>query len=363
MTRISAPAVAGLLTIFLMAACSHKPPPTGQPPGKTLWPQPPATPRYIHEASLRFREDIQAPDNERRVRSMVLGPQAMMRAFARPYDVASNYGRIYVSDIESALISVFDVPRRRFYRFGGRPEGRLIQPMGLALDARSNLYVADVGSRRVQVFDFLGLHLRTIGTANELQRPVSVAVDRDSGLVYVVDNGGIDSPQHRVVVYDSDGRLRRVLGARGDGPGQFNLPTDAVVGDDGTLYVLDSGNFRVQMFDSSGKFLGQWGSVGNGFGQFARPRSIAVDSQGHLYITDMFFGNFQVFNRHGDLLLPVGSIDDNNLPGRFRLISGISVDETQRIYVTDQLFRKVEVFRLLSEKEGRTLAREWAKQQ
>ncbi len=330
---------------------------------RKFWPQPPATPRYVHEATLRHREDIQPPDRETRLRSMVLGSAKLNFAFTRPYDVASNFGRIYISDIEAALISVFDVPRRRFYRFGGRPEGKLVRPMGLALDAQSNLYVADAGSKRVQVFDFLGLHLRSIGGQDGLQLPVAVAVDRQSGVIYVVDNGGIDSDKHRVLVYNRDGELNRILGSRGDGPAQFNLPTDATVGHDGTLYVLDSGNFRVVMFDSSGEFLGQWGSVGNGFGQFARPRSITIDGEDNLYVTDMFFGNFQVFNTRGELLLPVGSINDNNLPGNYRLISGISADETQRIYVTDQLHRKVDVFRLISEKEGAALVQQWAKEE
>ncbi len=308
-------------------------------------------------------EDIQPPSNEDRLRSALLGKPAKHIAFRRPYDVAANFGRIYVSDVESGLISVFDVPRRRFHVIGSRAQGRLIKPMGLALDAESNLYVADAGARRVQVFDFLGMHLRSIGENEALQQPVSVAVNRTNGTVYVVDHGGIDSDKHRVLMYDKSGRLLRSIGSRGEAAGQFNLPTDAAIGRDGTLYVLDAGNFRVQMFDSSGEFLGQWGALGKGFGQFARPRSITIDDQDNLYITDMFFGNFQVFNSRGELLLPVGTINETNGPGKFRLISGIGVDETQRIYVTDQLFRKVEVFRLLSDAESRGLLEQWAEQQ
>lgn len=137
--------------------------------------------------------------------------------------------------------------------------------------------------------------------------------------------------------------------------GQFNLPTDAVTGLDGSLYVLDSGNFRVQQFDSEDQFVSSWGEAGSGFGQLARPRSIAIDDEQQLYITDMFFGNFQIFNQQGELLLPVGKINENDFPGNYRMISGISVDETRRVYVIDQLFKKLDVYRFLQNTESEQL--------
>ena len=321
------------------------------------WPDLPLKPRYVHEGSLRFIDDVRVENQVSKLKQQIVGVEEKKSAFQRPYDVVAQFGRIYVSDSDAGLISVYDVPRHQFYQIGKRLAGKLFKPMGLALDSQSNIYVADIGSKSIQVFDFLGMHLRSFGEKDGLQQPISVAVDSKSEQVYVVDNGGIDSALHRVLVYDKQGTLIRTIGQRGHEAGEFNLPTDAVVGRDGTLYVLDSGNFRVQMFNPQGELINQWGSAGSGFGQFARPRSIGIDFNENIYVTDMFFGNVQVFNKQGQLLLPIGKLDDKDDAGNYRLISGITVDETQRVYVVDQFFKKVDVYRYLSGIEGEQLVR------
>ena len=350
-----------LLGVSGLTACaiSSTPHQTSSKTAQKYWPDFPVMPRYVHEASLRLITDIAVPDRNTRLKNLLAGAPPPEFAFLRPYDIAARFGRIYISDPDASAISVYDVPRRRFYRLGMRLAGKLVKPMGVALDAQSNLYVADTGSASIQVFDFLGMHRITIGQNDQLQLPLSVAVDAQGENIYVVDNGGISTNLHRILQYDSTGNLLKIIGQRGDKPGEFNLPTDAVVGSDGTLYVLDSGNFRVQAFDTEGNFMSMWGSAGSGLGQLARPRSIAIDQQDNLYITDMFFGNFQVFNRQGALLLPLGKIDPADQPGHFRLISGITVDETQRVYVVDQLFKKVEVFRHLKQQESEQLLKQY----
>lgn len=323
------------------------------------WPDLPVKPRFMHEGSLRFTNDLTPANKTSRMRFLVTGQSDKKPAFLRPYDVVAQFGRIYISDSDAGIISVYDVPRHRYYRIGNRVEGKLIKPMGVALDAQSNLYVADMGSKTIKVYDFLGLHLKTFGTDENLQEPMSVAVDKKAERIYVVDNGGIDSNNHRVLVYDKNGDHIQTIGKRGHEPGEFNLPTDAIVGSDGTLYVLDSGNFRVQMFDNQGNHLAQWGAAGSDFGQFARPRSISIDNNENLYVTDMFFGNFQIFNRQGKLLLPIGKLGEFDQPGHYRLIAGISIDETDRVYVVDQFFKKVDIYRLLKDSEGNRLVKDW----
>lgn len=219
------------------------------------------------------------------------------------------------------------------------------------------VYVADVSTRKVSVYDSLGLFLREIGNAADLARPTGVAVDAAGERVYVVDRGSNERLNHRVVVYDGAGRKLFVIGTRGPAEGQFNLPVQAAVAPDGTLYMLDSDNFRVQAFDREGRFLRAWGKAGSAFGDFARPRGIAVDGEGNIYVTDAVYGNFQVFNPTGQLLLAVGRHGDSDKPGRYTLPGGIAVDETGRVYVVDQYFRKVKVIRRLSAQEGEHIVR------
>jgi DNA-binding beta-propeller fold protein YncE len=188
--------------------------------------------------------------------------------------------------------------------------------------------------------------MRVLGADVKFSRPAGLAIDSVRKRVYVVDVGGVSSNDHMVRVLDMQtGKLLSDIGSRGDGPGQFNLPRDAVVAPDGTLYVVDGGNFRVQVFGADGKFVKTFGSVGRQTGQFSRPKEISVDRDGNVYVIDTAFGNFQIFNAEGQLLLNVGGRGNIDEPARFMLPSGIAVDTDGRVYVVDQFFRKVDVFR------------------
>jgi sugar lactone lactonase YvrE len=184
-----------------------------------------------------------------------------------------------------------------------------------------------------------------------------VAVSADGARVYVVDTGGVDSDTHRIWQHDGEGAFVRVIGQRGSAAGEFNLPADAAVAPDGTLWVLDAGNFRVQAFDADGRFLRAFGSVGNGLGQFARPRGLAVDGEGLVYVADALLCNVQVFQPDGQLLLALGSRARDDAPGRYLLPARIACDETQRLYVVDQYLHKIEVLRRLGDEEGLRLLR------
>lgn len=345
--------------VSMLAACSGTPDLPAPVQNETLvWPSPPDQPRIAYETVLRSPADIAAPEgaSDKLVRELSGAPAVSARpVFEKPMSVVARQGRIYVTDTSTASIVVFDVPRRRLFRFGQRPPNALRKPVGLALDSDLNVYVADVNRRQVMVFDSLGLFLRSIGGPHDLNRPTGVGVSRDGERIYVVDRSDNESEGHRVVVYGRDGIKLKVIGTRGGGDGKFNVPLQAAVAVDGTVYVLDSGNFRVQAFDQDGQFLRAFGGPGVNPGNFARPRGIGVDDVGNIYVTDASFNNFQIFDAKGELLLAVGQSAVASSPGKYGLLSGIAIDETGRIYVVDQLFNKVEVFRRLSEKEGQRM--------
>lgn len=350
---------ASLACAILLVACATPPDkPVKAFKGPLVWPQAPDQPRFAYETVLRSPADIAAPELERDkfIRELSGAPGVSSRpVFEKAAAIVARQGRIYVADTSTETIVVFDVPRRRVFRFGQRGSNALVKPAGLALDAQLNVYVADAKRRQVVVFDALGLFLRTIGGPEDLERPTGVAVSRDGERIYAVDRSDNESNNHRVVIYAKDGTKIKVIGTRGGGDGLFNVPLQATVAADGTLYVLDSGNFRVQAFDREGNFLRAFGRPGINPGNLARPRGIAVDDDGNIYVTDASFNNFQIFNPEGQLLLAVGQGSGESNPGRFGLLSGIAADETGRIYVVDQLFNKVEVFRRLTDEEGRKL--------
>ena len=84
-------------------------------------------------------------------------------------------------------------------------------------------------------------------------------------------------------------------GSQGSGDGQFKRPAGIVVDETGNVYVSDRGNHRMQVFDSNGRFLRKWGSKGGGDGQFQYPESVAVDGAGNVYVADVENRRFQVF--------------------------------------------------------------------
>lgn len=322
---------------------------------QTYWPNPPDQPRFVFEYLLRDSKSVPGKEsNTDAMRRLALGEDIVI-ALKKPYGVAAQRGRIYVSDTEARAIHVFDVPRRKFFSFGLRFEGTLKKPLGLAVDERGRVYVADASRQQVVVFDGMGLFMMAVGNPAELERPTAVAVDRGGERIYVVDTGGVESDNHRIVVYDRRGARLFSFGTRGQRVGEFNLPVDAAVAPDGTLYVLDAGNFRVQAFDPTGKPLRSFGEVGVGFGQFSRPRGIGVDATGNVYVTDAGFGNVQIFNANGALLMPLGVRGSSDGPATYRLPAGVAPDETGRVYVVDQYFSKVEVFRPLSDEEGKRI--------
>ena len=83
------------------------------------------------------------------------------------------------------------------------------------------------------------------------------------------------------------------------GPYEFYLPEDVKVGSNGDIYVLDSGNHRIQVFDKNGRFIRSIGRFGQGPGEFNRPEALALDLEDNIYVADTRNGRIQIFDRKG----------------------------------------------------------------
>ena len=184
---------------------------------------------------------------------------------------------------------------------GSALDAQLNFPYGLALDSAGNVYVADLGNQRVRRIGTDGVIVTIAGTGRKasspdgaapldtsLLSPRNVAVDAASNL-YIAEFEG-----HRVRKLTPGGKLTTVAGTgvagwSGDGNratvAQINYPAGMAFDRAGALYVADSGNHVVRKLYADGAI----GSLGTAFGgnpglAMSTPAAIAVDPAGTLYV-------------------------------------------------------------------------------
>jgi len=183
--------------------------------------------------------------------------------------------------IASPAILCFDGTSGKLLASWG--ENRFLEPHGLRVDSRDNVWVTDRGLQQIFKFSHDGKLLLTLGTervagvdATHFDKPTDIAFASD-GSFYVSDGYG----NNRVAKFSPDGKFLFDWGHKGQGPGEFDLPHSVAVDAQGNVYVADRSNSRIQVFDSNGKFLKVWKSP-----ELGRPWSLTVGPDNLLYVVD-----------------------------------------------------------------------------
>ena len=125
--------------------------------------------------------------------------------------------------------------------------GELNTPRSITIHYNTgNIYIADTGSHRVQVFTCNGEYLFMF--SEKMNRPVGICISQNK--VFVTQFGS-----HCINMYELEGKLIKSVGSEGNGEAQFNHPLDLDVSDrNNNIYVCDRDNDRIQILTEELKY-------------------------------------------------------------------------------------------------------------
>ena len=225
--------------------------------------------------------------------------------FALPTEVAAGVnGHLYVVDGGNDRVVVIDSTGAVVTSFGstGQGDAELDRPVGVGIDGKGRVHVADRGNHRIQVFEKDGTYAYPVPlfVGDTRVEPVDVAVNKEGTELFVTS-----ADRHEVIVFDWKGNLLRRWGGRGEDPGQFFHPATIEIAVE-RVYVVDVLNARVQCFYPDGRIVRVFGKRGAGPGTLFRPKGITVDSSGRVFVSDSYFGVIQAFETSGEFLYAIG---------------------------------------------------------
>ena len=293
--------------------------------------------------TLRSAADVTPkPGFFKKMVKKIVGLDDRDRAMLMPYGIAvDSQGRVLVVDTRERQVHVFDEQRKKYKTFHAPDREPFAAPIAIDTDADGKIYVSDSVRARIFVFTPEFKFIRTLGAINKdesiFKRCTGLSIDKKNGKLYVVDTVAMN-----IVALSLDGKVLNRFGRPGDGPLEFNYPTQIAVAPDSTLWVMDSLNFRVQHLDPNGTVLSAFGRLGDGLGEFDKPKGISLDNQGRVYVVEGRNDRVQVYSPEGNLLFFFGHTGNGD--GEFFLPTGITVDRDNKIYVADSYNRRVAVF-------------------
>ncbi len=250
---------------------------------------------------------------------------------------------------------------------GPATSAQLYDPESIAVDAAGNLFIADRENQRVRKVDPYGIISTVAGngtqgfsgdggpaTSAQLSNPLGIAMDTASNL-FIVDNGN-----SRIRKVTPDGLISTVAGNgikgfSGDGgpatSAQFYGLEGIAVDIAGNLFITDTYNFRIRKITPNGQISTVAGggiSSYNGDGGPATsallywPTGIAVDSVGNLFIAEMGRHRIRKVTPAG----VISTIAGNGTSGfsgdggpatlaQFHYPRGIAVDMAGNLFIAD----------------------------
>lgn len=311
------------------------------------WPAPPHVARIRYVGQIRTSDDLKRPQVGSELFGRIFGGRKAPDPLYGPraVTVTDAGSKVWVADPGGRCVHLFDLITRRYTKIERVGATRLVTPVAICPGPAGSVYVADsegIGVHRLSDRD--GSWIESLRLPEEMLRPAALCYDEAQGELYVVDVLG-----HDIKVFDGQGTLVRVLGTRGEKPGQFNFPS-AIAASSQLLWIADTANNRIQGIKRDGEPVVVIGQVGDAPGDMAMPKAVALDPEGHLYVVDGRFENIQIFSDSGELLLFFG--EEGTGRGQFWLPGGLWIEPSGRIWVCDSYNRRLQVFQYVRELEA-----------
>jgi sugar lactone lactonase YvrE len=171
-------------------------------------------------------------------------------SFNRPTDVAwDRAGNIYVADGVGTnnRVAKFDKDGRFITHWGATGSGpsQFRGVKALAIDAQDNVYVADIGNARIQVFDASGTFKSEFGGVGT---PIAMCISPGSPQYLYVSHVGDDSGMDDAAIYkvQLDGKVVGTFGTAGKRLKEFGIANSLACRGANELLVGEMTNWRVQ---------------------------------------------------------------------------------------------------------------------
>ena len=170
--------------------------------------------------------------------------------FSRPTDVAwDRTGNIYIADGIGAnnRIAKFDKDGRFLKHWGstGKGPGQFSGIKAIAIDAQGNVYAADAGNKRIQVFDAEGTFKTEFGNVGT---PLAMCMTRGATQYLFVSHAGDEDGMDDAAIYkvQLDGKVVGKFGTAGKMAKEFGLANSIDCRNENELLIGEVTNWRVQ---------------------------------------------------------------------------------------------------------------------